>query len=382
MDKDRSLRETVAAVTASTDAPETKLRKLYERVQKIRNLTYQPAQDKTEQDRLEENRNVEDILRRGYADDRHINILFAALVRAAGLKSWVVLTADRDSTFFSPARHQYSSLTETLVLVDVSGQERFYDPGTLYCPFGTVSWEKTGMQGLRLTKDGGRWLMVPIPTAADSETRRILRLREVDGSMLEGTLHLVLTGQEAISRRQEASEDDDLDRSKALEDEVREWLPDGSSVEVLKAGPWDQPEPPLEADLHVRISGMVARTAHRMILPLSVLRAGTLPPLYHPGRIHDVDLQYPYQETDEVRLQLPKGYEPVILPAPHKIENGFARFETTHQAGNGEIVFERRETVTGYLFKGPQQRARLLEYFYATRIADEDRTVLYATEAR
>jgi hypothetical protein len=382
MDKDHALRDTVAAVTAPTDPPETRLRKLYERVEKIRNLSYQPPRESAEQESFEENKNVEDVLRRGYAEDREINILFAALARAAGFKSWVVLTADRETNYFAPVRHRYSSLTETLALVDVGGQEHFYDPGTLYCPFDTVSWEKTGMRGLRLVKGGGLWVGVPFRTGGDTQTRRIFRLHHVEGGVLEGSLKLLFTGQDAIRRRQEAYDDDDLSRSESLEEEVKGWLPDGSSAEVVTTGPWDQSEPPLEAELHVRIVGIVAHTAHRMIVPLSVLWAGALPTMYHPGRTYDVDLQYAHTDSEEVHFQLPKGYELVSLPAPHKIENESVRFETTHQERDGEIVFERLETISAPFFSGPEQRTSLLRFFYATRIADEDRIVLHATEAR
>ncbi len=381
MGKDHSLRETVAGVTALADPPETKLRKLYGWVQKIRNLTYQPPRDKAEQDKLEENKTAEDVLRRGYAEDRQINILFAALARAAGFQTWVVLTTDRERTYFSPQAHMYSGLSETLALVKVGGQERFFDPGTLYCPFGAVSWEKTGMQGLRLVKKGGLWVDIPLPAEADTQIQRILRLHSIEAGGLEGELRLVFTGQEAIRRRQEVHEEDDLGRRKALEDEVRYLLSDGSSVEVRKAGPWDQSEPALEAELHVIISGVVARTAHRLIVPLSVLRAGNLPPLYRRGRIHDVDLGYSRQERDEVHLHLPDGYEVASLPAACKIESDFALFETKYQAGNGEVLLERQETMSGVFFPIPHY-ARLLDYFDATRIADEDRTILHVAKAR
>src|SRR5437773_3927553 len=72
MDKDRALRETVAAVAPAGDPPDARLRKLYERAQKIRNLSYLPPKSNAEADKLVENKNVEEVLRRGYGNDSDI----------------------------------------------------------------------------------------------------------------------------------------------------------------------------------------------------------------------------------------------------------------------------------------------------------------------
>jgi hypothetical protein len=375
------MRDTLAGVTAAADSPEDKLRKIYERAQKVRNLTYQPSKTKAEMEKLEENKNVEDVVRHGYGTESEVNLVFVALARAAGFQAWPVLTPERDRTFFSPGGHRWESLSGELALVQVGTQERFFDPGALYCPFGVVSWEKTGFPGIRLVKGGGLWVQVPLSDSAETEVRRSLQLHSIENGGLEGELRLVFTGQEALRRRQEARDQDELGRRKELESEVKRLLPDGSSVEVRQAGPWQQADRPLEAECHVRIVGLMAATAQRLIVPLSTLRVGTLPVVHRPARIHPVHVPYHYQEYDEVRLQVPAGYEVESLPAARKVENGFAHFETTHHAENGELRLERRETMQGTLFSSTQY-TELLSYFRSKRLADEDRTVLHKATAR
>lgn len=381
LDKDRPMRDTVAGVTAAADSPESKLRKIYERAQRIRNLTYQLPKTKAAMEKLEDNKNVEDVLRHGYGSESDINLAFVALARAAGFQAWPVLTPERDRTFFSRRDHRWQSLTGELALVQVGTEERFFDPGALYCPFGVVSWEKTGFSGIRLVKGGGLWVEVPVPASADTEVRRALQLHSIERGGLEGELRLVFTGQEALRRRQEARDQDDLGRRKELEEEVKRLLPDGSSVEVRKVGPWEQADRPLEAECHLRIVGIMATTGQRLIVPLSALRVGALPVVHRPARIHPVHVPYRFQENDEVRFQVPAGYEVESLPAARKVENGFARFETAHHAENGEVRLERRETMEGTLFSSTEY-ALLLSYIRSTRFADEDRTVLHRAAAR
>ncbi len=51
-----------------------------------------------------------------------------------------------------------------------------------------------------------------------------------------------------------------------------------------------------------------------------------------------------------MRFQALAGYEVGSLPAARQVENGFARFETTPHAKNGEVRLGRRETMEGALF--------------------------------
>src|SRR5262249_6907656 len=180
MGKDRMLRETLAAATVAADSPESKLRKIYAHVQKIRNLSYQLPKTKAELEKLEDNKNVEDVLRRGYGTESDINLLFVALARAAGFQAWLVLAPERDRIFFSPTSHRYRSLSGELALVQIGTQERFFDPGALYCPFGVVSWEKTAVRGIRLVKGGGLWVEIPMPASAETEVRRTLQLHSIE----------------------------------------------------------------------------------------------------------------------------------------------------------------------------------------------------------
>ncbi len=67
---------------------EVKLRKIYARVQQIRNLNLEDSKMKQENkdENLKPNSNVEDVLKHGYAYGTEINYLFVGLARAAGLR--------------------------------------------------------------------------------------------------------------------------------------------------------------------------------------------------------------------------------------------------------------------------------------------------------
>jgi hypothetical protein len=47
-----------------------------------------------------------------------------------------------------------------VVVVKLNGKDVYCDPAAGSAPFGLMTWEETGVAGLRLDKDGGTWLTV------------------------------------------------------------------------------------------------------------------------------------------------------------------------------------------------------------------------------
>jgi len=82
---------------------ETKLQKIYARVQRVRNTSYEQEKTEQEQKRAKEKEinNVEDVWKRGYADGNQIPWLFLGLVRAAGFDASPVRVSTRDTHFFN-----------------------------------------------------------------------------------------------------------------------------------------------------------------------------------------------------------------------------------------------------------------------------------------
>src|SRR5437016_10122860 len=90
------------AVGNETDA-EQKLRKLYERAQKVRNLGFERrlSAEERKKEGIKDNENVGDIVKRGYAHSWEIARLFVAMARAAGFDASIILVSSRRTRFFA-----------------------------------------------------------------------------------------------------------------------------------------------------------------------------------------------------------------------------------------------------------------------------------------
>ena len=67
--------------------------------------------------------------------------------------------------FFVPQTMDGRRLDANVVFVKLNGKDIFFDPGAAFTPFGMLPWVETGVQGLKLDKDGGTWVQTRFPTA-------------------------------------------------------------------------------------------------------------------------------------------------------------------------------------------------------------------------
>ena len=163
--KRSTLDQAVSQIVSPGDAPEAKLRKIYARIQQMRNTSYEARKTEQEQKRDKEKNNttLADVWKQGHGNGMQLTWLYLALVRSAGFEAYGVMVSDRAHYFFNQTVLDSSRLDANLVLVKLDGKDIYCDPGSLFAPFGLLPWAETGVMGLRLEKDGGTWVRTPVP---------------------------------------------------------------------------------------------------------------------------------------------------------------------------------------------------------------------------
>ena len=152
----KGVRRAVARVISPNDPPEIKLRKLYARAQRVRNLGYERPRTEKEKKReaLKDNKSVEDVLKRGYGSSWDINRLLVALARAGGFDAAVVMLASGDNRIFRKDLPDFGQLNGHVVQVLLGAKGIFLDPATpivrsAFSPgnrraFRVFGWRKRG----------------------------------------------------------------------------------------------------------------------------------------------------------------------------------------------------------------------------------------------
>jgi hypothetical protein len=374
--KKKEMEQAVAQIVAPGDTPEVKLKKIYARVQQIRNTTYEAEKTEQEQKREKEKApaNVEDLWKKQYGDGVGLTWLFLGLARAAGFDAAGVWVSDRANYFFSSGTMDGRRLDANLVVVKLNGQDTYFDPGAAFVPFGMLPWTETGVAGLKLDKDGGTWVQTTLPPSADSAIHRKAEMKFSEGGDLEGKLTVTYTGLESTQRRVEERLADDAARKKYLEDEVKEWIPAACDVDLTNQPDWKSSEP-MVAEFNVKIPGWVQGAGKRALLTVGLFGAPEKHLFDHSDRVHPIYFSYPFERDDDVSVDLPLGWQISSVPKPQDNTGRIIGY-TMHAENDKGTLHVKRTLNMDVLLLDQKYYGALRSFYQMVRTSDEAQVIL------
>jgi hypothetical protein len=375
--KKKAMEDAVAQIVSPGDAPEVKLRKIYDRVQQLRNTSYELRKTEQEDKREKEKEpaNVEEVWKRGYANGQNLDWLFLGLVRAAGFEAYAVYVSDRRNYFFSAKSEDRRKLDANVVLVKVNGNDVYFDPGAAFTPFALLEWPETGVKGLRLDKDGGTWIQSSLPLSSDSQIERKAKLQLSETGELEGKLTVTFTGLQAMSRRVEQMHTDDVDKKKYLEEQVKEYVPVAVELDLTNQPDWKSSSQPLVAEFNLKIPGWVSGAGRRALLPVGIFSAPEKHIFEHANRVQPLYFEFPFEKVDDVTIDLPLGWQVQTLPPPQKQDGHVVVYDLKAEKDSGSIHLSRKLTVD-FLLLDAKYYPALRNFFQVVRTGDEQQIVL------
>jgi hypothetical protein len=381
--KRSAMERAVSEIVAPGDTPEVKLRKIYDRVQKIRNTSYEEQKTEQEQKRAKEkvvdNPNVEDIWKRGYANGIQLTWLFLGLARAAGFEANGCWVAGRNEYFFTPNTMQSNKLNANVVVVKLNGKDVYFDPGGAFTPFGLLAWPETGVPGLRLDKDGGTWIQTSLPEASESQIARVGKLKLSESGDLGGSLTITYTGLEAMYRRLEERHADDVERKKYLEERVTSQIGAAAEVDLTNKPDWTSSGTPLVAEYAIKIPGWASNAGRKAMIPAAIFTAAEKGVFEHNSRTHPIYFDYPYVKLDDITIELPPGWQVSSLPAAQNQDGHVVRYSLKVDK-NAETVHLTRSLTIDVMMLDKKYYAALRNFFQTIRTGDGEQIVLQPGE--
>jgi hypothetical protein len=375
--KRKAMEEAVAQIVSPNDPPETKLRKIYDRVQQLRNTSYeiQKTEQEEKRDKAKIVDNVEDVWKRGSGNGTQLTWLFLALVRAAGLEAYGCWISDRSNYFFSAKTMQNDKLDANVVLIKLNGKDLYFDPGAPFTPYGLLTWYETGTLGLRLDKDGGSWITTTLPLSSESQIERHAKLMLSSTGDLEGTVTVTFTGLEGMYRRLEFRNSDDVSRKKFLEDEMKGQVPAAVEVDLTNKPDWTGSETPLVADFQIKVPGWAAGAGKRAVMLAGVFTAAEKSMFEHANRVHPVYFEYPYEKVDDVTIDLPLGWQASSVPKPLSDDGHVVAYNLKVESDKSTLHLHRMLSVD-FLLLDLKYYPALRNFFQTVRTTDEQQIVL------
>ncbi len=375
--KHKSMEEAVAQIVSPNDPPEVKLRKIYAKVQQLRNTSYEPPKtaEEIKQAKGKPPSSAEEVWQRGYGSGGQLTWLYLALVRAAGIDAYGVWASGRQRYFFQPSSMQSGRLDSNLVVVKLNGKDIFCDPGAAFTPFGLLPWQETGVLGLQLDKKGATWIPTLTPVSSQAHTERRANLTLSDNGDLEGSLTVTYTDLEAASLRRYERNSDETERKSALEKAVKAAIPAASEAKLTNQPEWKDSTQPLVAEFNIKVPGWASAAGHHVILPVGVFGGREKHVFEHLDRTYPIYVDYPYSVSDDVSIQVPPGWHISSLPPGWTDTGKVVSFSLNAGQDKGKLHLTRNLDLN-FILMDVKYYAPLHQYFQQIKSADDQQIVL------
>jgi hypothetical protein len=359
----KTLRRIVETLIAATDKPDDKIARLYKYVQsEIQNIG--PREEHEEESgkppatgsSFKKNDTAEDTLKRRYGTPREINRLFIALLRSAGFDARVAELITRDDSFFQKSfADSFQFNSEVTAVVKSDGAVTFYDPGTQYCPLGSLAWEKEAVTALLYGKKDSRFVETSVTEAERNNEDKKLIIQPFADGRLDVQIESKVTGLRALELRSEMT---GLTREQqrnrvlaAAKDRLPTATINESSVMVSDAL---NAATAVDASYKFTLPQAATPTEKRLLLKPALITRRDETFLPATTRINSLYFHYPWSETERDVIETPEGYDLEQLPDPIDLDIGAARYHASFKCEGRRIIYERRLVVNAITFTTSQ----------------------------
>jgi hypothetical protein len=342
------VKQATAKIAGDATEPEQKLRKIFEFCRDEIKHTDDDASGLSlaERNKLKENKSPADTLKRKMGTGADVDLLFAAMARAAGFEARVATLADRSDIFFDPSFPDDYFLGSYNIAVKVGDAWRFYDPANMYVPFGMLRWQEEGQRALVSDPKEPFFAETPLSGSDKTAQKRTAKLRLSEDGTLEGDVRVEYTGHLAVERKEYNDDDSPAQREQTLLDSVKAQI-SNAELSDIKIENVTDPVKPFVYTYHLRVPDYAQRTGKRLFVQPALFQRGT-GALFPTGtRQHAIYFHYPWADIDHVEITCPEGYTLDHAEAP----GSFSLGPTGSYAVQLGIAKDNRTLVYNRVFK-------------------------------
>jgi len=379
MAANKGVKEAAMQAIGGENEPGMKLRKVYERVQQLRNFSFERSRTREERkaENIQKNTGVGDVLAHGYGTNEEITLLFVAMARAAGFDASPVMVSDRKRRFFVREWTSWLQIDNLIAAVNLNGNDVFLEPGTRFCPYGFLRWNHTAIEALKLDRKGRAFVKAPSLSYDKSITKRTADMALGEDGTLKGNVILEFKGAEALEHRLDAIDRDEAGRKKDLEDELKQWLPTGAIVKMALAQGWEDADAPLVARFDVELPNYATLAGKRLLIPAFLFQLKQNQAFAHGQRKYPVYFPYPFTDNDAVTIKVPAGFMLENMPPAQDAKLPYARYQNVSQFDGIQLLTQRQLAFNGIFFP-VDKYSELKSFFGKVQAGDEQQAVLHA----
>src|SRR2546421_5017557 len=311
----------VAGIIGDAATPEEKLQRIYDFCRtKIKNVNRDTSGMTAEEiSKFKANKSPAETLKRAMGTSENIDMLFAALAKAAGFDARLAFSGNRDDLFFNKALANASFLGSSFIAVRVGEEWQYFSPAEMFTPFGMLGWPEEGQDVLITDSKEPIWAKTPMAAPEKSLEKRTAKLRLSEDGTLEGDVRIEYTGHLAYDKKASNAYDSPAEREKTLLDSVKSRM-STAELSAIHIENIIDPVKPFVYAYHVRVPGYAQRTGKRLFLQPGFTEHGIGPLFSSSERKYAVYFHYAWSEQDDITIELPVGFALDNADAPGDID--------------------------------------------------------------
>jgi hypothetical protein len=354
---DKEIKKVAADVTASASTPEEKLRKLYEFCQtQIRNTSFDTSLTDEERAKLPKIKSLADVLKNKSGSAQFVDMLFGAMANSLGFETKIAFAGSRNKMFFDPNMTNDAFIHPAAIAVKVGEDWKFYNPGMKFLPAGMLIWYEEDVWAMLVGENNYNWVKTPLSDTDKTVAKRTGRFKLLEDGTLEGTVKVEYVGQVGLDYKMNNFDQSANQREENLKNEIKARM-STAEVSEIQIENITEPQKPLVYGFKVRVPNYAQKTGKRLFLQPGFFEYGEDAMFSTVNRKYDVYFNYPWAETDDVEIELPKNFAldnadaPGALADPQKISSlnikisvdkaaNLIKYERKfHFGGGGNLLF-------------------------------------------
>lgn len=365
------------ALYSDSETQDEKLRKIYAAIMKLDNISFSHGQLSPEERALElkEVHSTDDIWKRKRGSNVQLTELFVAMARAAGMHAYIATVTSRNRNNFTKSYLSFSQLDGYLAIVEMDGNDRVFDPGARFCPYGRLVWQKTQSAGIRQTKDGAEFFQTPAESYTYSRTQRVANLAIDSTGNVSGTLKMTYMGYPNLGWRQSMISGNIETLKQSIRTSIEHQLTPSLEIEITSIEKLEEYEEPLVVHLNVK-GTLASSTATRLLIPADIFEVNAKASFPEEKRELPVNLQYPRMVQDAIQISFPSTLTIESLPANDTFDLQKSVAYDFNATSSPTSLTCRRNYSLGRILYQPNEYADLRAFYTKMENKDQESVVL------
>ena len=372
------IHDAVTGNTAPGDSDLDKAKKLYKAVQALDNTDFSRQKSAAElrQLHLSDSKTAESTWMRKSGSSEDIAILYLSMLRAAGLSAKAMQVVNRQWGIFDRGYLNFNQLGDTIIVLNLNGEQIRLDPGEKMCPFELLNWRHSNASGFMQGSNGAATDNTPPQIYTDNNTTRRGDLAVDSQGGVQGTLRFAMIGQEALKWRQIALRNDESEVKREFDHWLETIVPMGVEAHIDHFANLDNPDANLVEIINVK--GKLGTTTGKGVLLPGVFfdTRSRRPFVDEENRQEPVDMHYSEVVNDNVVYHFPDTLKVEGTPQDAQIPwPGKANFSVSTIPVHGQITVNRK-FARAFTFVMKDQYQDLRGFYQKIAASDQQQLVL------